>query len=152
MTQFYEIRVDGYLDAQWQDWFDGLTVTREEDGTTLLFGPVPDQPALYGILRRVRDLGLPLVSVTLLSELTHQPTSKQQRIKSMNTSTTSQRTAALTAGFSLLVMFFVAMFAKFLMVNYANYATTFLILVAVSGIVGELGLCLWLLFKGGRGK
>lgn len=315
MTQFYEIRIDGYLDAQWQDWFDGLTVTREEDGTTLLSGPVPDQSALYGILRRVRDLGLPLVSVTLLNELTHQTTSKQQRIKSMNTSTTSQRTAALTAGFSLLVMFFAAMFAnfavvegmrvpndgvatlnnvlvnlsffrfgvtaflivlvcdvlatwglyvffepankqlsalvgwmrliytaifgaalfslvfilrllsdvsltdmfetsqlqlqvmlffsnfdsawtfslvffgvhlfllgylivrsghapkwigmvlilagfsyiadsfaKFLMVNYANYATAFLILVAVSGIVGELGLCLWLLFKSGRGK
>lgn len=59
----YEIRLKGHLDAQWMSWFDGLTITLEENGDTLLSGPVADQPALYGILRRVRDLGMPLVSV-----------------------------------------------------------------------------------------
>jgi hypothetical protein len=60
---FYEIQIKGHLDAQWSDWFEGLTITLEENGDTLLSGPVADQPALYGILRRVRDLGMPLVSV-----------------------------------------------------------------------------------------
>ena len=63
MTGFYEIRIQGRLDAHWQDWFDGMSVALEADGTTLLSGPVPDQPALYGLLRKVRDLGLPLISV-----------------------------------------------------------------------------------------
>jgi hypothetical protein len=63
MTDFYEIRIAGSLDDRWTDWFDGLSITQEADGNTLLAGPVPDQPALYGLLRRVRDLGLPLVSV-----------------------------------------------------------------------------------------
>ena len=61
----YQIRLKGHLDDRWADRFDGLTIKLEENGDTLLSGPVPDQPALYGILRRVRDLGLPLVSVTM---------------------------------------------------------------------------------------
>lgn len=68
MTHFYEIRLEGHLDDRRQDWFDGISITLEEDGTTLLSGPVPDQPALYGILRRVRDLGLSLVSVNRMEE------------------------------------------------------------------------------------
>ena len=63
MTHFYEIRIAGILDPQWQDWFDGMSVTLQADGSTLLSGPVPDLPALYGLLRKVRDLGLPLISV-----------------------------------------------------------------------------------------
>ena len=59
----YEITVEGHLDDAWSDWFEGLTVTSEEDGTTLLSGPVTDQAALHGLLRRVRDLGTPLLSV-----------------------------------------------------------------------------------------
>ncbi len=59
----YQIRLRGHLDPQWTTWFDGLTVTREEDGDTLLTGPVVDQAALHGLLRKVRDLGQPLVSV-----------------------------------------------------------------------------------------
>ena len=59
----YEIRLKGHLDAQWMAWFDGLTITLEEDGNTLLSGPVADQSALHGLLRKVRDLGMPLVSV-----------------------------------------------------------------------------------------
>jgi hypothetical protein len=72
MTRFYEIRFEGYLDDRWTDWFDGMSITLEEDGTTLLSGPVPDQPALYGLLRKVRDLGLPLVSVNLRSDAADQ--------------------------------------------------------------------------------
>ncbi len=59
----YQIRIKGYLGSQWTDWFDGLTITLAEDGDTLLTGPVIDQAALYGLLKKARDLGLPLVSV-----------------------------------------------------------------------------------------
>ncbi len=66
MADIYQIRVKGHLDDHWSDWFDGLTLTRHEDGTTLLSGPVADQAALFGLLIKVRDLGLPLLSVTLV--------------------------------------------------------------------------------------
>jgi hypothetical protein len=59
----YQIRIKGHLGRQWTDWFEGLTITLEEDGDTLLSGPVIDQAALYGILKKVRDLGMPLLSV-----------------------------------------------------------------------------------------
>ncbi len=59
----YQVRLQGHLGDEWTDWFDGLTITLEEDGDTLLTGPVIDQAALHGLLKKVRDLGLPLVSV-----------------------------------------------------------------------------------------
>jgi hypothetical protein len=59
----YQIRIKGQLGPQWTDWFEGLIITQEEDGNTLLTGPVIDQAALHGILKRVRDLGMPLLSV-----------------------------------------------------------------------------------------
>jgi hypothetical protein len=62
-SPYYEIRVVGHLSPQWMDWFDGLAITLEEDGNTLLSGPVVDQAALHGLLKGVRDLGLTLVSV-----------------------------------------------------------------------------------------
>ena len=62
-TGWYELRVKGHLDARWATWFDGMTLTRHSDGTTVLCGPVPDQAALHGLLQKVRDVGLPLVSV-----------------------------------------------------------------------------------------
>ena len=58
----YEIRVVGHLDSRWADWFEGLSFTHESDGTTILYGPVVDQAALHGLLRKVRDLGMPLIS------------------------------------------------------------------------------------------
>ena len=60
----YQIRIKGHLGPQWADWFGGLTITLEEGGETLGTGPVADQAALHGLLRKVRDLGLPLISVT----------------------------------------------------------------------------------------
>jgi hypothetical protein len=60
----YEIRLTGHLEARWAAWFDGLTISRESDGTTVISGPIADQAALHGLLQRVRDLGVSLVSVT----------------------------------------------------------------------------------------
>jgi hypothetical protein len=62
----YQIRLKGHLGSQWTDWFEGLTITLEEDGDTLLAGPVVDQAGLHGLLKKVRDLGLPLISVNPL--------------------------------------------------------------------------------------
>jgi hypothetical protein len=59
----YQIRLKGHLDSQWADWFEGLTVTLEENGDTLITGPVIDQAALHGLLKKIRDLGIPLISV-----------------------------------------------------------------------------------------
>ena len=62
----YEIRVRGHLASRWADWFDGMPLTRHNDGTTVLHATVADQSALHGLLRKVNDIGLPLVSVTLI--------------------------------------------------------------------------------------
>ena len=59
----YQIRIKGHLGGHWTDWFDGLTITALDNGDTLLTGPVLDQAALHGVLKKVRDVGLPLVSV-----------------------------------------------------------------------------------------
>ena len=64
----YEIRLKGHLEARWADWFDGLTLTQESDGTTVLSGLVVDQAALHGLLGKVRDLGLPLIAVQRRTE------------------------------------------------------------------------------------
>ena len=68
----YQITVEGNLDQRWSDWFDGLTITPREDDETLLVGPVADQAALHGLLNKIRDLGLPLLSVQRL-EIDDQP-------------------------------------------------------------------------------
>jgi hypothetical protein len=60
----YQIRIKGLLDRQWTDWFGGMTVSAANDGDTLLTGPIEDQAALHGLLRKVRDLGMPLISVS----------------------------------------------------------------------------------------
>jgi hypothetical protein len=61
---FYQIKVKGHLDRHWSDWFDGLTITHEPNGETLLAGSVVDQPALFGLLLKIRDLNLLLLSVS----------------------------------------------------------------------------------------
>lgn len=60
---YYQIRLKGHLGCQWTDWFEGMAITLGEDGETLLTGPVVDQAALHGLLKKVRDLGMPLLSV-----------------------------------------------------------------------------------------
>ena len=64
----YQIRIKGHLGRRWTDWFDGLAITLEDNGDTLLTGPVVDQAALHGLLRKVRDLGMPLLSVIQLEK------------------------------------------------------------------------------------
>jgi hypothetical protein len=73
-AKIYEIRLKGHLEARWAQWFDGLTITLEENGNTLLSGPLADQAALHGILKKVRDLG-----VTLLSVNSVEPDTKEVR-------------------------------------------------------------------------
>ena len=63
-TETYEIRVQGRLAERWSAWFDGMEITAADDGSTLIRGPVADQAALHGLIQKVRDLGLPLLSVT----------------------------------------------------------------------------------------
>jgi hypothetical protein len=62
----YEIRVKGHLDPRWSAWFDGMSLTAQSDGITCIHGPVVDQAALHGLLQKLRDTGLPLISVTQL--------------------------------------------------------------------------------------
>jgi hypothetical protein len=63
-TQRYEIRVRGHLAPRWAAWLDGLALTTEDDGTTVIRGPVADQAALHGVLQKLRDVGVPLISLT----------------------------------------------------------------------------------------
>jgi hypothetical protein len=69
--QHVEIRVKGHLDTQWAEWLDGLTITHSDQNETILSGPVQDQAALYGLIVKLRDLGLPLVSVNSDKPLSH---------------------------------------------------------------------------------
>ena len=62
-TPFYEIRIRGCLDVEWSDWFEGMNITLEEDGNTLISGPVVDQAALYALLKKVHQIGLQLISI-----------------------------------------------------------------------------------------
>ena len=79
-TMIYQIRLKGYLSSHWVDWFEGWAITLEEDGDTLLTGPVIDQAALHGLLKKVRDLGLPLVSVVPVQlDETHSYCSKKEK-------------------------------------------------------------------------
>jgi hypothetical protein len=70
-NHWYEIRLQGHLDPRWSRWFDDLDLTTGPDGTTTLRGPVVDQAALHGLLQRLRDLGVPLISIT---QVTPDPT------------------------------------------------------------------------------
>ena len=72
MPEYYEIRVKGHLDAYWSDWFTGLQLTHLEANETLLSGWLPDQAALHGLLERIRDLNITLVSVTSADQSTEE--------------------------------------------------------------------------------
>jgi hypothetical protein len=74
----YQIRIKGHLGCQWTDWFEGLTITLADNGDTLLTGPVVDQAALHGLLKKVRDLGMPLLSV---NQVQFNETHLQERTK-----------------------------------------------------------------------
>lgn len=67
MPAVYQITVKGYLDSQWSAWFDNMTISNEANGEAVLCGPLPDQSALYGVLAKVRNLGLPLLAVTTVA-------------------------------------------------------------------------------------
>ena len=75
----YEIRVDGHLGSRWATRFDGMTLTRDVDGTTVISGPVVDQAALHGVLQKLRDLGICLSSLTQLDPDTEHPTDQPHR-------------------------------------------------------------------------
>jgi hypothetical protein len=66
-STYYRIRIHGHLDTAWSDWFDRLVVTQEDDGTTTLAGPLADQAALYGVISRLRDLGVTLLAIERLA-------------------------------------------------------------------------------------
>jgi len=74
---WYRIRIQGHLDQRWTTWFDGLALTHDGDGTTLLQGHVADQAALHGLLTKVRDMGLPLVSVTREGHYANSPSTDE---------------------------------------------------------------------------
>jgi hypothetical protein len=76
--QVYQIRIRGHLDNRWSKWLGGLGMTHENDGTTVLTGPVADQPALHGLLTKIRDLSLPLLSVNVLGPDTAGSSEPQQ--------------------------------------------------------------------------
>ncbi len=80
----YEIRVEGHLGPRWASWFDGMEISAEDDGTTVIRGPVVDQAALHGQLQKLRDIGIPLISLTQLP-----PTSEQHSSHQHSTGATS---------------------------------------------------------------
>jgi hypothetical protein len=100
----YQIRLQGQLDSQWEDWFGGMTITLEANGDTCLTGQVVDQAALHGLLKKVRDLGLPLISVNRIqSDATHPYLSTKEN--SMNTTRTTTGRMAPTMVLSTLWIF-----------------------------------------------
>lgn len=68
MKATYQIKVKGHVDDQWSDWFNGLTITHQNDSTSMLSGPLPDQTALHSVLNKIRDMNLPLVLVQLIEQ------------------------------------------------------------------------------------
>jgi hypothetical protein len=78
-SMIYQIRIKSHLAPHWTDWFEGLHITQEDNGDTLLTGPVVDQAALHGLLKKVRDLGMPLVSVNPVQSYSPQPKHESEK-------------------------------------------------------------------------
>lgn len=68
MTTYYQIKIKGHLDAHWSAWFDNMTISNGANGEAALYGPLPDQAALHGVLIKIRDLGLPLLAVSTIEK------------------------------------------------------------------------------------
>ena len=83
-SRLYEIRIKGHLDDRWKDWFGGLTITLEDNGNTLLTGTVLDQAALHGLLKKVRDLGLPLISLICVAPSQEEETTDHEHQQSLS--------------------------------------------------------------------
>jgi hypothetical protein len=135
MLKIYQFRIEGHLGTQWADWFDGLSITLEADGNTLLSGPVPDQSALYGLLRKVRDLGMPLVSVNQVYSIKGE--------NNMDTKVTPYRTTAKVVG-TLYIMGFVVGIAGSVFSTPGQLAT-----VSARSIMIAIGALLWVLAAAG---
>lgn len=105
-AQLYQFHLRGQLGGQWTDWFEGLSITLEENGDTLLTGPVADQAALYGLLKRVRDLGMPLVAVTQIQVLNggHNNPKKEKKMNMKTISAKKFDTKVLLSTLWLVVM------------------------------------------------
>ena len=80
----YQIRIKGHLGPRWTGWFEGMTITLEEGGDTLLTGPVVDQAALHGLLRKVRDLGMPLISAVRVKPPRRMPPTSNSELREEN--------------------------------------------------------------------
>lgn len=135
MAQEYQIRIEGHLGNQWADRFDGLSITLESDGKTLLTGTVPDQPALYGLLRKVRDLGMPLVSVNQVYSF------KGEKI--MDTKVNTYRTTAKVVG-ALYILGFVVGIAGSMLSTPGQLDT-----VSAKSMMIAIGALLWVLAAAG---
>ena len=109
MSTIYQIKIEGHLDSHWAEWFDGLSITLEADGQTLLTGPVPDQSALHGLIKKVRDLGMPLVSVNpvQLSEYHPYHSTKGKNTMAIKDDVNTYRTTASVVGLLYILGFVV---------------------------------------------
>ena len=153
-VEFYKIRLKGHLDAQWASWFDSLTITLEKNGDTLLSGPVVDQAALHGLIKKVRDLGIPLVSVVQV------PSNSSEKGEVMNPSTTPAKkidTKVLLSTLWIVVMInmlkadilslFIPGAAEEVALTSASTGASVPQLMLIGAIMGQLGISMIVLSR-----